>query len=155
MNLKTKKFYGINWALEDFVLEKDTALPNGTVLSARERYFTWTEAMTLQRMSVFPEGYRLPTGGEFRSLVKNVGSLIIRKRLNFATYYGCRGRSSYNENWVEGAGEKGYYWSSSPEKEHNAVALEVCVFNYCGVYAWTRTSYRDYGYSIRLVYDPK
>ena len=34
-------------------------------------------------------------------------------------------------------------------------ALEVGASKYWGAYAWTRTSYRDYGYSIRLVYDPK
>ena len=53
-------------------------------------------------IGAFPEGYRPPTARVLRNLVKNVGPLAIRKRLNFTTYYGCRGLSSYNENSVEG-----------------------------------------------------
>ena len=158
MNLKTKKFYDINWALEDFVLEKDTALPNGTVLPAGERYFTWKDAMILQRIGAFPEGYRLPTARELRNLVKNVGPLTIRKRLNFTTYYGCRDRISYGAEKMNLVGKSGFYWSSSSGKKHNAVTLEVSRFRMAGYYAvgaWVETSYRDYGNSIRLVYDLK
>lgn len=158
MDLKCKKFYGVNWALEDFVLEKDTALPDGTVLPAGERYFTWKDAMTLQRIGAFPEGYRLPTARELRNLVKNVGPLTIRKRLNFTTYYGCRDRISYGEEKMNLVGESGFYWSSSSGKKHNAVVLQVSRFRMGGHYAvgaWIKTSYRDYGNSIRLVYDLK
>lgn len=157
MNLKIKKFYGINWALEDFVLEKDTALPNGTVLPAGERYFTWKDAMILQRIGAFPEGYRLPTARELRNLVKNVGPLTIRERLNFITYYGCRDRISNGGEKMYLVGENGFYWSSSSGTKYNAVALEVRSFGMGGHYAvgaWMKTPYRDYGNSIRLVYDP-
>ena len=112
----------------------------------------------LQRIGAFPEDYRLPTARELRNLVKNVGPLTIRKRLNFTTYYGCRDRTSYGKEKMYLVGESGFYWSSSSGKKHNAVALEVSRFRMGGHYAvgaWIKTSYRDYSNSIRLVYDLK
>ena len=163
VDLKVKKFYGISWTLEDFILENDVTLPNGVVLPRGERYFTWKEAIALQRMGIFPKGYRLPTAKEFRNLVRNVGPLTIYKRLNFNICYGFKEyeglyRTHDAKALVECGDLYSDYWSSSSGEKHNAVAFEISISGLpkrnLWVGAWMRTSYRRYANSIRLVYDP-
>ena len=158
--IEVKKFYGVMWTLQDFILQEDITLKNGTVLLAGKRFFTWNEAMELQRIGAFPKGCRLPTAKEFRSLIKNVRALTMRNRLNFDTYYGCLDYVHDGEPKLLVEGRNGFYWSSSSGAKHNAVTIEISRFKIAGregwaLAAWQKTAYRDYGNSIRLVYDPK
>lgn len=63
----------VKLAPEDFVLKADFRLSDGIILKKGKRYFTYDEAMALEKELLEPNGWRLPTTQEFMLLYAAYG----------------------------------------------------------------------------------
>ncbi len=151
---------GTMWTLRDFVLEDDIILGDGTMLPAGERFFTWSQAMALQKMGAFHEGCRLPKAEEVETLARHRS---VSKRYKFDTLHGFLDRPHHGERRRKGMDTNVSYWTSDVD-EKDAVVLEIYRIWRTGYtydfyvphdYAIKRSSSQDYGFCIRLVYDPQ
>lgn len=135
--IKTKA--DLQFAPEDFYLI-DT---DGNRVS----YFSWGEAIRIERHILLPNGWCLPTLCEWERICghyKSVRSLTNDLLLGFHGWF-----NPYNGS-VSSEGIAGYYWSSKADDFHNAFSLE---FRKTNMFPHIYSNSRFYKFSIRCIVD--
>lgn len=160
----------IELAPEDFVLEEDFKLKDGTILKKGKRYFTYDEAMALEKELFEPNGWRLPTVEEFMILYVAYGlnengeddpkALHEALKLETQGYITTNDMDEYNndpENFennggtVNGRTTDGYWWSRNASSSAYANYLYTFISGSSGNVNAQGSLYRGYGFSVRCV----
>ena len=66
---------GLCIALEDYRVEEDIVLADGTVIKAGTRFFNLSDLRQLEEAGAFPEGYDIPTAEELRDITNEFGTV--------------------------------------------------------------------------------
>lgn len=147
---------GINWAREDLILSEDVTLASGAVMKKGKKYFTWYEAVALEREDKLPKGFRLPAVDELRvlcgkAIFKDIAEVLSLKCNGWIRPL-CMDR--YNEapeareSFVE-SGDFGICWSST--KCGDSLFAYDLAFDTNGSIVFCGN--KNFGYSIRCVAD--
>ena len=138
-SFKTKS--GLVFAPEDLYVIDDQC-------RRMEYYFTWDEAMELERTVLRPAGWRLPTIEEWVMIIEEYKNSV---RLRSALNMGCNGLISKKKLDIvpECRGTCGYFWSSTPGGVHYA---HYMYFASSSVYPRHDFTLRDfYAFNVRCV----
>lgn len=156
----------ITLASEDFVLPIDFELKDGTVMKKGKRYFTYDEAMALEKELFKPNGWRLPETKEFMTLhayyglddnsQDNVAALYSTLRLEATGWIDYRGMKKYNltlneDGTVIDRTTDGYWWSRNASTATYANFLSTYFSSNTGYVNAQRSRNRGVGFSIRCV----
>lgn len=156
----------ITLASEDFVLPVDFELKDGTVMKKDRRYFTYDEAMALEKELFKPNGWRLPETKEFMILhayyglddngQDNVAALYSTLRLEATGWIDYRDMKKHNlalneYGTVVRRTTNGNWWSRNASTTTDANYLNTHISSNTGYVYAQHSAYRGYGFSIRCV----
>lgn len=137
---------GVVFAPEDFYLLDEQG--------RRKEFFTWDEALDIEKKILRPNGWRLPTINDWaKAVIEFKKSKYMRLKLNLGLngFIWWGEVDMYNMNLdmaVPGfQGMYGYYWSSTKYSKYRIYNMHVSTSKIRLVHG----SYSDYGNSIRCV----